>query len=135
MWAEKELHNLRKMARFGVKVPRAVALKKHVLVMEFIGSDGQPAPKLKDALLSTAEWEIAYEETLQTMRTLYSDCHLVHADLSEYNILWHEGGCRSELGVSGNSGRSLPSSHLCRGARSSVRGDHTHPNGLGTPGG
>ena len=94
MWAEKELHNLRKMARFGVKVPRAVALKKHVLVMEFIGSEGQPAPKLKDALLSTAEWEIAYEETLQTMRTLYSDCHLVHADLSEYNILWHEGGCR-----------------------------------------
>ena len=93
MWAEKELHNLRKMARFGVKVPRAVALKKHVLVMEFIGSDGQPAPKLKDALLSSAEWEIAYEETLQTMRKLYTDCHLVHADLSEYNILWHEGGC------------------------------------------
>ena len=38
MWAEKELHNLRKMARFGVKVPRAVALKKHVLIMEFIGT-------------------------------------------------------------------------------------------------
>jgi len=93
MWAEKELHNLRKMARFGVKVPRAVALKKHVLVMEFIGSDGQPAPKLKDALLSSAEWEIAYEETLQTMRKLYTECHLVHADLSEYNILWHGGGC------------------------------------------
>ena len=93
MWAEKELHNLRKMARFGVKVPRAVALKKHVLIMEFIGSDGQPAPKLKDALLSSAEWEIAFQETLQTMKRLYSDCHLVHADLSEYNILWHEGGC------------------------------------------
>ena len=59
MWAEKELHNLMKMLKNGVRVPEAVLLKKHVLVMTFIGHDGRPAPKLKDAQLSSAEWELA----------------------------------------------------------------------------
>ena len=77
MWAEKELHNLMKMFKNGVRVPEAVLLKKHVLVMSFIGREGRPAPKLKDAQLSTADWELAYADTVQTMKTLYIDCHLV----------------------------------------------------------
>ncbi len=77
MWAEKELHNLMKMLKFGIKVPEAVMLKKHVLVMSFIGHDGKPAPKLKDAELSAADLELAYDDVLNTMKTLYSDCHLV----------------------------------------------------------
>ncbi len=93
MWAEKEMHNLRRMARHGLSVPRVVALRKHVLVMEFLGSEGKPAPKLKDAKLSSAELELAYDEMVKAMKTLYSQCHLVHADLSEYNVLWHAGSC------------------------------------------
>ena len=67
-------------------------LKKHVLVMSFLGQDGQPAPKLKDAAerMSEAELETAYSQVVEMMSQLYSQCHLVHADLSEYNILWWE---------------------------------------------
>ena len=93
MWAEKELHNLVKMSRHGLRVPDAVLLKKHVLVMSFIGHEGKPAPKLKDANLSYADLEIAYDETVEMMTQMYNTCHLVHADLSEYNILWHDGQC------------------------------------------
>lgn len=28
---------------------------------------------------------------VQVMQQLYQECNLVHADLSEYNMLWHEG--------------------------------------------
>ena len=77
MWAEKELHNLNKMLKFGIRVPEAVLLKKHVLLMGFIGREGRPAPKLKDAQLSSGELEMAYADVIQTMKTLYDECHLV----------------------------------------------------------
>lgn len=93
MWAEKELHNLMKMSKHGIRVPEVVMLKKHVLVMSFIGHDGTPAPKIRDATLSQSDAEAAYADVLQTMKTLYNECHLVHADLSEYNILWHDKEC------------------------------------------
>jgi serine/threonine-protein kinase RIO1 len=47
----------------------------------FPGHDGKPAPKLKDAMLSYAELEIAYDETIEMITKLYNNCHLVHADL------------------------------------------------------
>ena len=33
MWAEKEMHNLMKMSKFGIPVPEVILLKKHVLVI------------------------------------------------------------------------------------------------------
>jgi len=92
MWAEKELHNLAKMAKGGIRVPEIVVLKKHVLIMSFIGREGRPAPKLKDAAdnMSRKDLDLAYSQVVEMMEQLYSVCHLVHADLSEYNILWYE---------------------------------------------
>ena len=76
-------------------MPEVVALKKHVLVMSFIGSEGRPAPKLKEAVehMSHAEVARAYQQVKEMMVNLYNTCYLVHADLSEYNILWFNGEC------------------------------------------
>ena len=48
---------------------------------------GSAAPRLKDADVADDLWQGLYTELLAIMRRMYIDCRLVHADLSEYNIL------------------------------------------------
>ncbi|XP_075682459.1 serine/threonine-protein kinase RIO3 [Rhinoderma darwinii] len=91
MWAEKEKHNLKRLRKAGIPCPEVVMLKKHVLVMSFIGKDQIPAPMLKEAKLSLEDSKTAYYQVLAMMKQLYEKCNLVHADLSEYNMLWHDG--------------------------------------------
>ncbi|KAK1606585.1 hypothetical protein QYE76_030258 [Lolium multiflorum] len=90
-WAEKETRNLIRVGEKGIRCPKPVHLKLHVLAMEFIGKGGVHAPRLKDAALSDDKLRVAYFEIVTTMRTLYQKCKLVHGDLSEYNILYYEG--------------------------------------------
>ena len=82
------MHNLNRIRRAGLPCPEVVCLKKHVLVMKFIGQDGKPAPTLKEALLSSAQVQKAYEDTVGIMSKMYVECNLIHADLSEFNLLW-----------------------------------------------
>ncbi|XP_047521498.1 serine/threonine-protein kinase RIO3 [Pieris napi] len=93
MWAEKEMHNMMRIQKVGLNCPEMVCLKKHVLVMSFIGKDNKPAPKLRDVILKPDQWESVYNEIVDSMHKLYNVGHLVHADLSEYNILWWENKC------------------------------------------
>ena len=46
------------------------------------------APRLKDAKLSIVQLEESYAQCVMLMRTMFHKCRLVHADLSEYNILY-----------------------------------------------
>ncbi|CAG9565045.1 unnamed protein product [Danaus chrysippus] len=93
MWAEKEMHNIMRLQKIGLNCPEMVILKKHVLVMSFIGKDSRPAPKLRDVILKPEKWQSVYNEVVEAMHKLYKEGHLVHADLSEYNILWWENKC------------------------------------------
>lgn len=93
MWAEKEMHNLLRMKSVGIRVPDVIALRKHMLIMTFLGENMVAAPKLKDVQLSDANAIIAYEQTVEMMGILFNEAKLVHADLSEYNILWHKEEC------------------------------------------
>ncbi|XP_059657399.1 uncharacterized protein LOC132303962 isoform X2 [Cornus florida] len=90
-WAEKEMRNLMRLKTAGIRCPTPLILRLHVLVMEFIGTSGWAAPRLKDAALSLDKLREGYVEMIMAMRTLYQKCKLVHGDLSEYNILYFEG--------------------------------------------
>ena len=52
VWAEKEMRNLLRMKQAGLRCPTPYFLKQHVLGMAFIGREGWPAPRLKDAVLT-----------------------------------------------------------------------------------
>ena len=56
--------------------------------MEFIGIDGWPAPLLKDVTLSESKARELYLQCIQIVRNIYWKCRLVHADLSEFNLLY-----------------------------------------------
>jgi RIO kinase 1 len=95
VWAEKEMRNLRRIHAAGIPSPEPIHLRLHVLVMGFLGSSkGIPAPRLKDVSIADDEpetrWRSLYLELLGYMRVMYQVCRLVHADLSEYNILYHK---------------------------------------------
>ena len=96
-WAEKEMRNLARLRAAGIPAPAPLLLRLHVLVMEFIGSDGVAAPRLKDAGLPLAKLCSAYYQLVRIVRQLYQQCRLVHCDLSEYNILVHQVGMRERL--------------------------------------
>jgi len=92
VWAEKEMRNLKRLYSEGLPCPLPVALKNHVLIMSFIGSaEGQAAPRLKNAELNARQMRDAYAQVVRLMRRMYHRCRLVHADLSEYNLLYFDG--------------------------------------------
>lgn len=47
------------------------------------------SPRLKDATLSADECASLYARLILDVRVMFHQCKLVHADLSEYNILFH----------------------------------------------
>lgn len=89
IWAEKEMRNLLRLHAAGIPCPKPHQLRLHVLVMEFLGKNGVAAPRLKDAGLPPQRMRRAYTEVILLIRALYHKCRLVHADLSEYNLLVH----------------------------------------------
>ncbi|XP_020296212.1 serine/threonine-protein kinase RIO1-like [Pseudomyrmex gracilis] len=91
IWAEKEFSNLKRLKQGGIRAPQPILCGGHLLLMEFLGSNGWPAPKLKDAVLTDSKSRILYRECIEIMWKMYNKCRLVHADLSEYNMLYHNG--------------------------------------------
>lgn len=91
-WAEKEMRNLKRLKAAGLNCPEVTTLRQNVLVMQFIGEDGDAAPRLKDvSFLSPDEWLRLYIQCAVAMRRMMQQGKLVHGDLSEFNMLYHEG--------------------------------------------
>ena len=95
VWAEKEMRNLKRIYSAGIPCPQPLYLRLHVLAMDFLGDPkGVPAPRLKDVEFVGSDpeprWRSVYVDIVGYMRIMYQTCRLVHADLSEYNILYHK---------------------------------------------
>lgn len=89
MWAEKEMRNLKRLQVAGIPCPEPLFVKQNVLLMSFIGRDAKAAPRLKEVGFGGRVEEF-YRQTVDLMRDMYHKCKLVHADFSEYNLLYFE---------------------------------------------
>ena len=87
-WVRKEYSNLKRAQAAGVAVPNPLAVQRNVLVMEYLGDESGPAPTLIDVTIENPE--TAFSVVREYMRRLY-DAGLVHGDLSEYNLVVHDG--------------------------------------------
>ena len=88
-WALKEYKNLELAEKAEIPVPRPVHIEKNVLVLGFIGKDGVPSPVLREVRLqAAADW---YRKIVELILQLWDKAHLVHGDLSEYNIMIPDG--------------------------------------------
>lgn len=88
-WCKKEYGNLKVAETAEIHAPRAYYCKGNILAMEFIGSsEGTPAKRLKDTKLDNPEEVL--DTVLEDIKKLYA-LELVHADISEYNILMNVG--------------------------------------------
>jgi RIO kinase 1 len=83
MWAQREFSTLKSL--YGkIRLPQPMAVHNNVVIMEFLGQNGLPYPLLKDIGPGTPEKD--FQTVMDAIKTMYQE-GLVHADLSEYNIL------------------------------------------------
>jgi RIO kinase 1 len=88
-WTNKEYRNLQRYYEAEIPVPEPVAFAKNCLIMEYIGDETGPAPQLKDVILEDPN--DTYDEVIAFIIDGWQEAHLVHGDLSEYNILMWDG--------------------------------------------
>ncbi|HZY92830.1 MAG TPA: RIO1 family regulatory kinase/ATPase [Thermoplasmata archaeon] len=88
-WTRREHTILRRMRSAEVPCPDVYGYLRNVLVMEFIGTEGMPAPRLQDAVVADPD-QLAKRMAI-AIRKMVVGAKLVHGDLSPYNVLYHEG--------------------------------------------
>lgn len=84
LWAAKEFGNLAKLAELGI-APRPLHRIRNINVMEFLGEEGVPYPLLKDCRSMLGQKD--YEQVIEMIFQMHEN-DLVHADLSEFNMIY-----------------------------------------------
>ena len=88
VWAQKEFKNLSQCYEKNIPVVKPIHVSKNILVLEFVGKDGNPAKTLLQSQVDNHD----YESAISIIKRLYKDANLVHGDFSEYNIFKTEKG-------------------------------------------
>lgn len=86
IWAKKEFTNLKQLRKYGIPCPKPIAFHKNLLLMSYVGSRAAPAPMIKNVKV---DFQAIYDQVVEDLTTMYSKAKLVHADMSEYNLLYH----------------------------------------------
>jgi RIO kinase 1 len=87
LWPINELAMLRRAWDAGASVPYPIDIVDDGVLMEYIGERSEAAPRLVNARLDRSSLDDAWRQLVESV-SLMARAHLVHADLSVYNLLW-----------------------------------------------
>jgi RIO kinase 1 len=87
LWVKREFYLMKKLFEKGANIPEPFELARNSILMEYIGDDHGPAPKLKDATITLTEKETIYKVLTKNLE-LFNECGIVHADFSPFNVLY-----------------------------------------------
>jgi RIO kinase 1 len=88
-WAYAEFEALCTLYRLGLPVPYPVQVNDTEILMEFIGSGIQAAPRLAQVRATPDELAGYLDQSIEILSRL-ADAGYAHGDLSPYNLLVHE---------------------------------------------
>jgi RIO kinase 1 len=89
-WAYAEFEALCTLHRLGLPVPYPVQVNDTEVLMEFIGTGREAAPRLAQVRETKPVLQDYLVQTVDILRGI-SDAGYAHGDLSPYNLLVHEG--------------------------------------------
>jgi RIO kinase 2 len=84
--AEREFQAMKLVYEKGVSVPEPISHNRHVIAMGII--DGGELGRYKDI----GKGEKVLREILRNIKKAYTKAHIIHGDLSEYNIILQPDG-------------------------------------------
>jgi RIO kinase 1 len=84
---KREFNLLTKIYKSTQNIPKPIFQAENSILMEYIGDNQSPAPRLNDILLSESQAQTALQQVFGFLDTLL-DLDLVHGDFSEFNILY-----------------------------------------------
>jgi RIO kinase 1 len=97
-WTRKEFSNLVRARDAGIAVPEPIVWDRNILIMSFIGEGEIAYPQLRNVIMDDPA--VIYETITNTIGILYNKADLVHADLSEFNILYGDKPYFIDMGQS-----------------------------------
>lgn len=97
-WTRKEFSNLVRARDAGIAVPEPIVWDRNILIMSFIGEGEIAYPQLRNVIMEDPA--AIYETITRTIDILYNKAELVHADLSEFNILYGDQPYFIDMGQS-----------------------------------
>ena len=89
-WIGNEYRTQTQLFEAGGNVPKPIAHQGNTILMAYIGDEYGPAPTLSEVRLPQNEAATLFQCIMKNV-ALMLDNHLIHGDLSAYNILYWEG--------------------------------------------
>ncbi|MEM7118140.1 MAG: RIO1 family regulatory kinase/ATPase [Chloroflexota bacterium] len=89
-WIGNEFRSQQKLYEAGADVPQPIGHIGNTILMAHVGDDSGAAPTLSETGITTEEAQLLFERIMDNV-ALMLDNHLIHGDLSAYNILYWEG--------------------------------------------